>query len=287
MIDFLILILIVVCFLCLIFAGLSHRARAHKEEEPVGSIFYHIKQCFREDAERKLSWIKNGIRLREAETVDCTSPHQADKNLAYLADSDSSIYKKKINPSFQPSGDFIDEVQFSYPDKNGFGYEIRRVSVQAVNDVYLDGYCHTRSKKRTFALQRIRGTVTSLVTGEVQRVETWADSMRKLPNNGAIFFPTSQSSTGKQKNTTGRRRNREWQTAAYFVGFRDAKRTELETMADAASWQVRSGFSSSLDILVTGSLVGSKQLKDADSMQIEIISESDFRQRMAELGVAP
>lgn len=112
----------------------------------------------------------------------------------------------------------------------------------------------------------------------------WAESMRRLPNNGSIFFNASLSVAVGPNKTARKDRQREWQTAAYFVGFRDAKRIELESIAESASWQVRSGFSSSLDILVAGTLAGSKQLKEAESLQIDIISEADFRQRMAELG---
>lgn len=80
----------------------------------------------------------------------------------------------------------------------------------------------------------------------------------------------------------GRANQRQWQTAAYFVGFRDAKRRGLESMARVAGWQVRGGFSVSLDILIAGPLAGSVQLSNAESMGIDVLSESDFIKRIAE-----
>lgn len=51
-------------------------------------------------------------------------------------------------------------------------------------------------------------------------------------------------------------------------------------MARAAGWQVRTEFSASVAVLITGPLAGRAQLGKADSMKIDVISESDFRSRL-------
>lgn len=266
MIYLLLLILIGVCFLCIMSARASCGTEAIKEKS-TSIIIYAPTQ----DAAQVGSIGAQEVTEIGRAKVDFFHPSR----------------RKKTKKSPRYSSEFLDEIQFSYPNKDSITYAIRKISVRAVNAEYLEGHCHTSNATRTFVLQRIRGKVTSLITGEVQRVAAWADCMRRLPNNRGILFIESLTSNGERKKTTPKERNREWQTAACFVGFRDAKRAELESMAEAASWQIRSGFSSTLDILVAGTLAGSKQLKEAESLQIDIISEADFRQRMAELGACP
>lgn len=107
--------------------------------------------------------------------------------------------------------------------------------------------------------------------------------MRHLPNNGIVTDGgAAHRSVGIKGYPMGRSIRKQWQTAAYFAGFRDTKRCELELMAKAAGWQVRTGFSTSLDILIAGPLVGRVQLSKADSIGIDVISESDFQKRIAE-----
>ncbi|ATD60131.1 hypothetical protein CNX70_07950 [Janthinobacterium svalbardensis] len=104
--------------------------------------------------------------------------------------------------------------------------------------------------------------------------------MRLLPNNriitdGAVYRPM-----GIKDYPIGKSNRKQWQIAAYFAGFREAKRYELESIARAADWQVRTAFSTSLDVLIAGPLAGRVQLSKAESMGIESISEADFRHRI-------
>ena len=89
----------------------------------------------------------------------------------------------------------------------------------------------------------------------------------------------------KECPATGKPHRKQWQTTVYFVGFRDAKRRELESMARAAGWQVRTGFSTSLDVLIAGPLAGSVQLSKADSMEIDTISEFDFKKEVQKITI--
>lgn len=106
--------------------------------------------------------------------------------------------------------------------------------------------------------------------------------MRLLPNNRIVTDGAAHRSAGIKDYSLGKSNRKKWQTAAYFVGFRDAKRCELESIARAAGWQVRTGFSASLDVLIAGPLAGPVQLSKANSMGIDYISESDFKKQLAE-----
>ena len=105
--------------------------------------------------------------------------------------------------------------------------------------------------------------------------------MRLLPNNRIVTDGVAHRLVGIKDYPMDKSNRKQWQTAVYFVGFRDAKRRELESMARAAGWQVRKGFSTSLDVLIAGPLAGHVQLSKADMMGIDAISESDFKKEIA------
>lgn len=283
MIDLLMLIVIAAGLLCIIFSGLNHRRRALESGELCGSLWYHIQQCISDDKRRKLSWLKTQISTPQTAPLASESIPQAKLvEVEAQAAQVPSRTKKKSKREFRGEAADVDEIQFSYLSRQGIGYVTRHVSVWAVDADYLEGYCHARQGKRTFSLQRIRGKVTSLRTGEIQRLGRWASAMRILPNNRIVTDGAPHRPVGIKGYPMDKSNRKQWQTAAYFVGFRDAKRCELEAMAMAAGWQVRSGFSTSLDILIAGPMAGCVQLSKADCMGIDAISESDFMERIAE-----
>lgn len=283
MIDLLMLIVIAACLLCIIFSGLNHRRRALESGESCGSLWYHIQQCISDDKRRKLSWLKTQIGTLQTVPLDSASILEVKQVAVEVqAVQVSPRTKKKSKREFRGEAADVDEIQFSYPDRQGPGYVTRHVSVWAVDADYLEGYCNARHGKRTFSLQRIRGKVTSLRTGEIQRIGRWASAMRLLPNNGNVTDGAAHRPAGIKDYPVLKSKRKQWQTAAYFVGFRDAKRCELESIAREAGWQVRIGFSTSLDVLIAGPLAGRVQLSKADSMGIDAISESDFKKRIAE-----
>lgn len=277
------LIVIAACLLCIIFSGMNHRRRALESGESCGSLWYHIRQCISDDKRRKVSWIKAQIATPKiAPLASEGTPQVKPVEVEIQAAQVPSRTKKKTKREFRGEAADVDEIQFSYPNREGPGYAPRHVSVWAVDEDYLEGYCHARQGKRTFSLRRIRGEVTSLRTGEIQRIGRWASAMRLLPNNGVVTAGASDRAVGINGYLIDKSNRKQWQTAAYFVGFRDAKRCELESMARAAGWQVRSGFSTSLDVLIAGPLVGRVQLSKANSMGIDSLSESNFRKRIEE-----
>lgn len=279
MIDLLMLIVIAACLLCIIFSGLNHRRRALESGESCESLWYHIQQCLSEDKRRKLSLLKTQIATSQTVPLDSESTLQVKLVAAEVqAVQVSPRTKKKSKREFRGEAANVDEIQFSYQNRQGLCYVTRHVSVWAVDADYLEGYCQTRQGKRTFSLKSIRGKVTSLRTGEIQRIGRWASEMRLLPNNGSVTDGAAHQPVGIKDKCY----RKQWQTAAYFVGFRDIKRYELESMARAAGWQVRTGFSASLDVLIAGPQAGRLQLSNAVSMGVDVFSESDFKKRIAE-----
>lgn len=283
MIDLLMLIVIAASLLCIIFSGMHHRRRALESGDSCGPLWYHIRKCISDDKRRKVSWLKTQITTPQtAPLASESTPQVTLVEVEIQAAQVPSRAKKKKKGEFRGKAADVDEIQFSYPNREGPGYAPRHVSVWAVDEDYMEGYCHTRQGKRTFSLRRIRGKVTSMSTGEIQSVERWASAMRLLPNNRIVTDGASHRPVGIKVYPMGKVNQKPWQTAAYFVGFRDATRCELESMAREAGWQVRTGFGTSLDILIAGPLAGRVQLSKADSMGIDIISESAFKIRIAE-----
>ena len=283
MIHLLMLIVIAACLACIIFSSWNPRKRAIDAGEPGGSLWRHVQLCISNAKARKPPCPTE--RIAAPQKIPSASENIPQlKQVAVEVQPAQVLSRAKKKSKRGPPGETgdVDEIQFSYPRRDGLGYVTRKVSVWAVDTDYLEGYCHTRQGKRTFSLRRIRGKVTSLRTGEVQRIGRWASAMRLLPNNRIVTDGASHRPVGGKVYQMCKANQKQWQTAAYFVGFRDAKRCELESIARAAGWQVRTGFSTSLDILIAGPLAGPVQLSKADSMGVDAISEFDFLTRVAE-----
>lgn len=70
---------------------------------------------------------------------------------------------------------------------------------------------------------------------------------------------------------------KKWQTAVFFAGFRGGKLYELESLAEAAGWQVRGAISHTVDYVVRNGNAGKNQLAEAESLGIAVIDEDAFR----------
>ena len=284
MIYLLMLIVIAACLVCIIFSSWNPRTRAVDAGEPDGSLWHHIQRSISGAKARMPSCPPE--RIAASQIVSLVSKNVQQINPVAVEVQAAPVpprTQKKSKKEFRGEAADVDEIQFSYPSRQDFGYVTRHVSVWAVDADYLEGHCHTRQGKRTFSLRRIRGKVTSLRTGEIQRIGRWASAMRLLPNNRIVTDGAAHRPLGIKDYPMGKSNRKQWQTAAYFAGFRDAKRCELESMAREAGWQVRGGFSASLDVLIAGPLAGSVQLSKAESMEVDVISESDFKRRIAKM----
>ena len=288
---------IAICFLGLVIDAFEHRRRARTAGEPEGSIWYHIRHSQRDYVAKKtqrkagkkestpldkdISWLKRMASVPVPQDVSRDRFFEVTQSASGAKNASGRLrHSKREKSKSQGAATVLDEIQFEYPDSLGHGYTTRRVSVQAVNNEYLEGHCHTKNTVRTFRLQRIRGNVTSLKTGEIQSTLAWASEIRLLPSNGVIIFDKALRSSRTNYSSSKSFKRHAWQTAACFVGFRDAKRSELEAIAKQAGWQVRTGFSTTLDVLIAGPLTGSVQLGKAESLKIDVISESDFLERI-------
>lgn len=85
------------------------------------------------------------------------------------------------------SGEPFTEIEFDYLDANG-NKSHRTVEVWAIDDEYLEGFCHKANDTRTFVIGRIRGKVLVHDTGEILSPRQWAASARKSPLNSGCFL---------------------------------------------------------------------------------------------------
>lgn len=219
MIHLLMLIVIAACLLCIIFSSWNPRKRASDAGEPGASLWRHIQLCISSAKVRKPPCVTE--RIAASQKVPSASENIPQlKQVAVEVQSAQVLSRAKKKPKKGPRGETgdVDEIQFSYPKRDGLGYVTRKVSVWAVDADYLEGYCHARQGKRTFSLRRIRGKVTSLRTGEIQRIGRWASAMRLLPNNRIVTDGASHRPVGIKVYPVGRVNQKQWQTAAYFVG---------------------------------------------------------------------
>ncbi len=160
--------------------------------------------------------------------------------------------------------------EFDYSTEDG-EISSRRVLVQSTSysgdRQYLEGICKTRNAHRTFRVDRVIGTMTRVDDGEqIRASQLFAVS---TPKPAAVF--TASSSLGAPK------KKRDWETAVFFAGFGAAKRSELEELAEAAGWQVRTSITKTVDYVVTGSIAGGGQLAKAEELGIDVLDEDGFR----------
>ncbi len=160
--------------------------------------------------------------------------------------------------------------EFDYAKEDG-EISSRRVFVQSTSVSgdrrYLEGICKTRNAKRTFRVDRVIGPMIRVDDGDVIRAPELFD----------MSFPRDMSAAPVPSSSRASQRKREWETAVFFAGFGSVKRAELEALAEAAGWQVRSTITKTVDYVVTGSMAGSAQLAKAGEMGITVLDEAGFR----------
>lgn len=159
---------------------------------------------------------------------------------------------------------------FSYRAQDG-SYSPRTVNVTGISSngghAYLEGFCLDRMDSRTFRTDRIRGDLTDTETGEL------------LPVAGLLSSVSARASMGYKPPAPAPKNHcaKEWQTSVFFAGFRGGKLDELEGLADAAGWQVRSTISRTVSYVVCNGSAGKNQLAEAENLGISVIDEDTFR----------
>lgn len=131
---------------------------------------------------------------------------------------------------------------------------------------YIEGVDLDRHAMRTFRLDRIIGKVKCESDGQALTAE-------------AVFasLGTAQTIDVRPAPVTTAPPRRTWETAVFFAGFGVTKRAELEDLAEAAGWQVRSRISGTVDYVVIGAMAGRAQISTAEEHGITVIDEDAFR----------
>lgn len=186
-------------------------------------------------------------------------------------------HRQRKESAFVPIADHAGSIslpctyRFTYADSTGVT-EQRTVDVARISSngslTYLEGHCHARKAERTFRTDRIRGSLTDMDSGEVVPVKRLLAEVR-----GRSSMAYRPEAAAKPVST----HTKEWQTAVLFTGFTAAKRDELEELAYAAGWDVRSTVGSTLDYLVTGPRAGSSKVAQAEELGVSVIDEELFR----------
>ena len=160
---------------------------------------------------------------------------------------------------------------FAYRDQTG-AYASRTVKVTGISSnsvhTYLDGFCLDRRDSRTFRTDRIRGDLTDMDSGELVSIKRLLAEVRGRSSMTYRSEASSRSGTAQPN---------EWQTAVLFTGFPAARRDELEMLAYATGWDVRTTVGSTLDYLVTGPRAGSSKVSKAEELGVSVIDEAAFR----------
>lgn len=209
---------------------------------------------------------------------------RASRPAKQLANTTSVVQRPddQVAPVLQSLGSTSDlpllprEFLFSYTDHEGQSSR-RRVRVMGIasNDgrQYLDGYCLDRNAMRTFRVDRILGEMTDAETGElvnVYRLLAGTDKRRHM-DYAPPKAEFSWSEAGEEFDHV------EAPTTVLFTGFAKARKQELEAMAEAAGWEVRSTVSQSLDYLVCGPKAGPAKVSKANQLGLLMLDENKFQ----------
>lgn len=81
----------------------------------------------------------------------------------------------------------LDVIRFKYKGRDDARPREREVRASGVDRSYIEGLCMTRCDIRTFRLDRVKGEVVSLQTGEIfPSAEAWRDERTGDPRNRGV-----------------------------------------------------------------------------------------------------
>lgn len=160
----------------------------------------------------------------------------------------------------------LDTIHFTYETADGDVME-RHVVVQAVDGIYIDGFCLTRKAVRTFRLDRIIGNITSDNTGEVLFPADWAAEFSDSTLN-KVTESHSQSVVLAYREVL-------------FTGFSAAERNRLECLAMSIGMIVRKSVTQKLDFLIAGPRAGHAKLSQAKLRNFAILDCNVFEKMIS------
>lgn len=160
------------------------------------------------------------------------------------------------------------EFIFSYVDHEGQATR-RTVRVAGIASKdgreYLDGYCLNRKAMRTFRVDRIQSDLTDTETGELISIYRLLESTKDRRH---MDYTPAKSFASTLPQATS--------TTVLFTGFSKGHKEALESLAEAAGWEVRTTVSQSLDYLVCGHKAGPAKVAKADELGVAVIDEEIF-----------
>ena len=249
LLSFAIVCLVVVSAIC---DAITLRQRALDEGRQAGSLWLHLQEAWRIASKKEQS---TSATVGACPAPESQMPRRSDR-------------KRKTQAV---KGHLPHCYRFSYRDSGG-AYTQRTVNVLHVSQqghrTYLEGYCELRKATRTFGTDGIRGKLTDMETGEVITLKCL---LSLVPQRSQMRESPIAPAKPLTSNADGG-----WQTAVLFTGFSASRRDELEQMAEAAGWQVRTAVSSTLDYLVTGPSAGPSKIAQAQGHGIAALQEADF-----------
>lgn len=102
----------------------------------------------------------------------------------YGLNKDSRAVQKT---TFSVGNECLDVICFKYEGRDDYIALSRSVDVSGVDGRYLEGFCQMRRDVRTFRLDRIKGEVVSLETGEVfASADAWSAANAASPRNKGV-----------------------------------------------------------------------------------------------------
>lgn len=210
----------------------------------------------------KFHMLSAGSVARDESTSTSTSTGTGTGAGAGASSRKSTANKKTHSNALLPA-----VFRFTYTDAD-FQSSERTVKVNAISTnggfTYLEGYCEDRKGLRTFRTDRIDGSLVDIESGEILSVKQLLSSVH--PRKAMTYKPAPAVTTKK-----------EGQTAVLFTGFTAKRREELEELASAAGWDVRSTVGKTLDYLVTGPRAGPSKIAKAEELGVTVVDEDIFR----------
>lgn len=173
---------------------------------------------------------------------------------------------KKEYSAFSMPLENKDVIEFTYTNADGITKH-RKVRVVHVDDVYIEGYCHTANDTRTFRLDRIDGLIKQ--EGEYYPVEEWLERQ-------GIY-------TVKYRPKLQIKKSKSNPLEICFTGFSKADKEHLEILAKVHDFKVRKTVTHNLNFLVTGYNAGPSKIDSAMNVGAILLNESQFR-KMIETG---
>ena len=172
-------------------------------------------------------------------------------------------------------------IEFEYSDR--FGNQTHRmVDVWAVDDEYMEGWCHVAREKRTFVIWKMTG-IRHTGTDENLTARAWAAAAMCDPRNGSVDY---RELFKQQKRRTAKPPVTRPAQDILFTGFSKPERQRLETLATEHGMTVRSVVTQNLSYLCVGKNAGGSKIKQAQENHAVILTPDELM-RLWETGELP